>query len=79
MKKVNKSLTNYQKQIVNELVDEIRHQVDDGLGDAIRQQLADGKSQQPADELEMLSEFGTIAIKRVFLQSKTKQNAHKKK
>lgn len=45
----------------------------------IRQQPADEKGQQVADQLEMLNVFGTIAIKRVFLQSKTKQNGHKKK
>ena len=40
---------------------------------ANRQRVVDEIRQQAADELEMLSEFGAIAIKRVFLQYKTQR------
>ncbi len=43
------------------------------LVDEIRQQPADEKGQQAADQLEKLSVFGTIAIKRVFLRPKTQR------
>ena len=55
-----------------QVVEEIRHQTGDRLSVTIRQQPADEKGQQAADQLEKLSVFGTIAIKRVFLRPKTK-------
>ena len=59
--------------------DEKGQQVVDQLSKTNRQRVVDEIRQQPADELEMLSEFGAIAIKSIFLQSKTKQNALNKK
>jgi hypothetical protein len=67
------------QRLVGQLSKSNRQQAGDELGVVIRQQPADEKGQQVADQLEMLNVFGTIAIKRVFLQSKTKQNAHKQK
>ena len=65
----------YNERVANRqrLVDEIRQQPADEISAVQSDEPNVVIRHQAGDELEMLSEFGAIAIKSIFLQSKTKQ------